>query len=78
MIAPFLVTMSLLGDKRVIVFHESPDGSRRCVELGHFVFLNDGPESASIRKKWHSFKLGKKYIIKAIILNINNKFIYLL
>lgn len=42
------------------MLHEQADGCGCCVELGHFILLNDFPETADMRVDWNTFKLGEK------------------
>lgn len=43
------------------VLHQQADGCRSCVELGHFVLLNNLPEPADMRVNWNTFKLEKTH-----------------
>lgn len=42
------------------VLHQQADGCWSCIELGHFILLNDLPEAADMRVDWNTFKLKKK------------------
>lgn len=51
---------NLLLQRFTSMLHEQADSCGCCVELGHFILLNDFPEAADVRVDRNTFKLGKK------------------
>lgn len=55
--------MLLLLQRFPSVLHQQADGCRSCVELGHFVLLNDLPEPADMRVNRNTFELEKTHTL---------------
>ena len=54
---------NLLFDEAFTELHKWSDGRRRCVELGHLVFVYHLPETARVWVEWSTFELSvEKYI----------------
>lgn len=48
------------------VLHQQADGCWSCIELGHFILLNNLPEAADMRVNWNTFKLEKKHVCVSV------------